>query len=88
VTNAENLMNTGLSSLTNLQASVGTVQNDITSANNQMSVEMNVLSTQIGNLENVNPFQAQTEVTNLQTQIETSYELTSQLSQLSLVKYL
>ena len=88
MTDAENLMNTGLSGLTNLQAGVGTVQNDITSANNQMSVELNVLSTQIGNLENVNPFEASTEVTNLQTQIETSYELTSQLSQLSLVKFL
>jgi flagellar hook-associated protein 3 FlgL len=88
VTNAETLVNSGNASLTSLGASVGTVQNDITSATNQMSVEMNVLSTQIGNLENVNPFEASTEVTNLQTEIETSYSLTSQLSQLSLVKYL
>ncbi len=88
MTNAENLLNTGLTALTNVQAGVGTAQSDITSANNQMSVEMNVLTTQIGNLEGVNPFDATTEVTNLQTQIETSYELTSQLSQLSLVKYL
>ncbi len=88
ITNAENLLNTGLTALTNVQADVGTAQSDITSANNQMSVEMNVLNTQIGNLEGVNPFEASTEVTNLQTQIETSYELTSQLSQLSLVKYL
>ena len=71
-----------------MQANVGVAQNDITSANNQMSVEMNVLNTQIGNLEGVNPFDAQTQVSNLQTQIETSYELTSQLEQLSLVKYL
>ena len=48
-----------------------------------MSVQMNVLSTQIGNLEDVNPYQASTQVTDLQTQIETAYELTSQLSQLS-----
>ncbi len=88
VTNAEDLLNTGLTALTNVQAGVGIAQNDITSANNQMSVQMNVLNTQIGNLEGVNPYDASTEVTNLQTQIETSYELTSQLSQLSLVKYL
>jgi flagellar hook-associated protein 3 FlgL len=88
VSNAENLMNTGLSGLTNIQASVGAAQDDITTANNQMSVEMSVLSTQIGNLENVNPYQASTEVTNLQTQLETAYSLTSQMSQLSLVKYL
>jgi flagellar hook-associated protein 3 FlgL len=87
-TNAENLLNAGTSGLTAIQTSVGSVQNDITSANSQMSVEMSVLSTQVGNLENVNPYEASTEVTNLQTQIETAYSLTSQLSQLSLVKYL
>lgn len=88
MTNAENLIDSGLSGLTSLQTSVGAAQNDITSANNEMSVQMSVLSTQIGNLENVNPYDASTEVTNLQTQIETAYELTAQLSQLSLVKYL
>lgn len=88
VSNAENLLNNGIAALTNVQANLGTSQNAITDANNQMTVEMNVLSTQIGNLEGVDPLQASTEVTNLQTQIETSYELTSQLSQLSLVKYL
>lgn len=87
-TNAENLLNAGISGLTSVQAGVGVTQSDITTANNQMSVELNVLSTQVGNLENVNPYEASTEVTNLQTQIETSYTLTSQLSQLSLVKYL
>ena len=85
---AESLLNAGISGLTNLQAGVGVVQSDITTANNQMTVELNVLSTQIGNLENVDPEEATTEVTNLQTQIETSFELTSQLSQLSLVKFL
>jgi flagellar hook-associated protein 3 FlgL len=88
ITNAETLLNSGVAGLTTVQANVGVAQNDITSANNQMSVEMNVLNTQIGNLEGVNPFDAQTQVSNLQTQIETSYELTSQLEQLSLVKYL
>jgi flagellar hook-associated protein 3 FlgL len=88
ITNAESLLNTGITGLTNVQSSVGVAQSAITSTNNQMSVEMNVLNTQIGNLEGVNPYDASTEVTNLQTQIETSYELTSQLSQMSLVKYL
>ncbi|TPV98887.1 MAG: hypothetical protein USCAAHI_01686 [Beijerinckiaceae bacterium] len=53
-----------------------------------MSVQMNILSTQIGNLENVNTYEVSTQITDLQTQIETSYSLTSQLQQLSLVKYL
>jgi flagellar hook-associated protein 3 FlgL len=88
VSNAESLVNAGMSSLTDIQSGVGTVQSEITSANDQISVQMNVLSTQIGNLEDVNTAEASIQVTDLQTQIETAYELTSQLSQLSLVKYL
>jgi hypothetical protein len=48
----------------------------------------NILSTQISNLENVNTYEVSTQITDLQSQIETSYSLTSQLQQLSLVKYL
>ena len=85
---ARNLLTSAISSLIDLQASVGLVQSDINDATNQMSLQMNILSTQIGNLESVNPYEITTRVTDLQTQIETSYSLTAQLQQLSLVKYL
>jgi flagellar hook-associated protein 3 FlgL len=49
---------------------------------------MNVLSTQISNLESVNTYEAATRVSELQTQLETSYSLTSQLHNLALVNYL
>jgi flagellar hook-associated protein 3 FlgL len=49
---------------------------------------MTILQTQIGNLDNVNSYQVATQISNLQTQIETSYELTAQLQNLSLSKYL
>jgi len=49
---------------------------------------MSILTTQISNLEDVNPYEASTQVTNLQTQIETAYSLTAQLQKLSLVNYL
>jgi flagellar hook-associated protein 3 FlgL len=49
---------------------------------------MNILGTQIGNLDNVNPYEVATRVNSLQTQIQTAYALTAQLQQLSLVKYL
>jgi flagellar hook-associated protein 3 FlgL len=57
-------------------------------ASDQMSLQMNLLSTQVGGLESVNTYEVATRITDLQTQIETSYSLTSQLQQLSLVKYL
>jgi flagellar hook-associated protein 3 FlgL len=53
-----------------------------------MSLQMNILSTQIGNLESVNTYEVSTRITDLQTQIETSYKLTADLQQLSLVHYL
>jgi flagellar hook-associated protein 3 FlgL len=85
---AQSLLTSAISGLTDLQANVGLVQSDITTATNQMSAQMNILSTQIGNLEDVNPYQVATQVSNLQTQIETAYSLTSQLQHLSLVQYL
>ena len=85
---ATTLLTSAIGSLTDLQAGVGEVQTSISNANNQMSLQMNVLSTQISNLESVNTYEASTRVSELQTQIETSYALTSQLQQLSLVKFL
>jgi len=85
---AQSLLTSAISNLTDLQANVGMVQTDVTNANNQMSVQSNILSTQIGNLESVNTYEVSTRITDLQTQIEDSYALTSQLAQLSLVKFL
>ena len=85
---ARGLLTSAISNLVEVQASTGMVQSDVSSASNQMSLQMNILSTQIGNLESVNSYEISTRVSDLQTQIETSYSLTSQLQQLSLVKYL
>jgi flagellar hook-associated protein 3 FlgL len=74
--------------LTNLQANVGMTQQRITYANDQMSLQMNIMAEQDGNLENVDPYQTATRVNNLTTQIETAYQLTSQIQNLSLAKFL
>jgi flagellar hook-associated protein 3 FlgL len=74
--------------LTNMQASIGVTQQRIASANDQMSVQMDILIAQDGSLENVNPYETATRVNNLTTQIETAYQLTAQLQNLSLAKYL
>ena len=85
---ATNLLTSAIGNLTNLRAGVGEVQSIVSNASNQMSLQMNVLSTQVSNLESVNPYEATTRVSELQTQIQTSYSLTAQLQQLSLVKFL
>jgi flagellar hook-associated protein 3 FlgL len=88
ISNATTLIQQGITGLTNLQTNLGLVQNDVTAANTQMSSQMNILSTQINNLESVDPYQASTQVTELQTQLETAYSLTSQIQKLSLVNYI
>jgi len=85
---AQSTMSKAINDLTDLQANVGTVQSSISSANDQMSLEMNYLTTQVNNLESVDPAEASTRVTALQTQIETAYSLTAQLHSMSLVNYL
>jgi len=88
VAKAQTLISNAITDLTNLQASVGTVQSAITSSNTQMSAQLTILKTQVGNMESADAYGAATRVSNLQTQIETAYSLTSQLKQLSLVNYL
>lgn len=85
---AEKLLTGAIGNLTDVHAGVGAAQSSVTNASNQMSLQMNILSTQVSNLESVNTYEVATRVTELQTQIETSYSLTSQLTQLSLVKFL
>lgn len=87
-TTATALVQKAITGLTSMQVSVGLVQSNVSNATDQMSVQMSILTTQISNLEDVNPYEASTQVTNLQTQIETAYSLTAQLQKLSLVNYL
>ncbi|TAL78632.1 MAG: flagellar hook-associated family protein [Beijerinckiaceae bacterium] len=87
-TTATALVQKAITGLTNMQTSVGLVQSNVSNATDQMSVQMSILTTQINNLEDVDPYEASTQVTNLQTQIETAYSLTAQLQKLSLVNYL
>ena len=46
------------------------------------------IQTQIGNLDNVNTSAVATQISQLSTQLETAYQLTSQISRLSLAQYI
>lgn len=88
VNQAVTTVKSAISDLTNIQGGVGLVQNQIVNANDTMSLRMNYLTSQVNTLESVDPAEASTRMTALQTQIETAYSLTSQLHKLSLVNYL
>lgn len=85
---ASSLINQGISGLTQMQANVGIMQSDVSNANQMMSIQQNFFQTQIGSMENVDQTQTATQVNSLTTQIETAYQLTAKLQQLSLAQYL
>jgi flagellar hook-associated protein 3 FlgL len=85
---ATKYIQSGVSKVTQLQAGVGSMQSALASASQTMSAQKDLLNTQIGALENVDPTEAAARVNSLMTQIETAYSLTAQLRNLSLAKYL
>lgn len=85
---AQRLIGAATTDLTAAQAGVGVTQAAITQANDSMATQMDVMSTSLGALENIDPYEASTRVTNLQTQLQASYQLTAQLHSLSLLNYL
>lgn len=76
---------TGLNSM---QARLGTVQEKLEKADERMGLQKTILDEKIVNLEAVDPAEAKIRVDQLTTQIQTSYSLTAQLRQLSLINYL
>ena len=87
-TTASSLISQAVTSLTATEATVGSAQASVTDANNAMSAQSTILQTQIDGLDEVNSYSIATQVSSLTTQIQTAYELTAQLQQLSLSKYL
>jgi flagellar hook-associated protein 3 FlgL len=87
-TTAGTLVREAIDGLTDLRAEVGTVQSDVESASEQISLQMSFLSTHVANLTNVDTYEVSSRLMELQTQLEASYSLTAQLRQLSLVHYL
>ncbi len=88
VSTAQKLVASGISGLADAQSNVGIVQATVTSANAQIDAKVEVLKTSVSNLDSVDPYALSSQVTALQTQLESSYSLTNRLQQLSLVNYL
>jgi flagellar hook-associated protein 3 FlgL len=53
-----------------------------------MSIQVDILATQVVALESIDPNEAATRVTQLLTQVETSYALTARIMGLSILNYL
>ena len=71
-----------------LQATTGIAEKRVTDASDRLKVQSDLFEKQIGNLINVDPYEAATRVNDLLSHIETSYALTARIQQLSILNYI
>jgi flagellar hook-associated protein 3 FlgL len=88
VDEATRLIGEAVPGLATLQAQLGNSQERLTKANEKIERQVSVLNERIANMEAVDPYEAQVRVNELKTRIETSYELTVRVQNLSLLNYL
>ena len=74
--------------VTDLQSRMGISQQRVGDATKRMSIQSDILTTQVNAIEGVDPNEAATRVNELLTQIETSYALTARIMGLSILNYL
>lgn len=77
-----------ITDFSNQQGYVGVAQQKINQANDRMSMQIDLFSKTINDLEGIDPYEASTQVSGLMAQIELSYSLTARMQQMSLLKYL
>jgi flagellar hook-associated protein 3 FlgL len=85
---ASRLAGEAIQDLSGIQARLGTSAARVTAANSRMSAQIDIINSQIDNLEQVDPFEAATRVTTLMTQLETAYSLTARVQRLTILNYL
>jgi flagellar hook-associated protein 3 FlgL len=85
---AQSVMTAASNDLTDVGATIGTMQSAVKQANSNISLQQDTLNTQINASEAVNPYQAATQLTNLTNQLQVAYSLTAQIQKLSLVNFL
>lgn len=74
--------------MTRQQASLGGVQQRVSDANDRLGAAVDLMTTHLASIENVDPYEASTRLSTLTTQLETTYAVTARLSKLSLINYL
>ena len=85
---AISLVGEAISGLTGLQSSTGLAQQRLSEASDRLNTQLDLYERHLGSMLEVDPYEAQTRISNLQTSIETSYALTARLQQLSLLKFI
>jgi len=82
------LVGEALSNIAELQSQTGVIEKRVKDASDRIKTQTELFEKHILDVEGVDPYEASSRVSNLLTQIETSYALTARLQQLSLLKFL
>lgn len=85
---ASNLANNGRFGVIGVVARLGTAQQQVTSANDQLAAQGQIITNRLNKLENADPYAAATTANTLATQLQASYAVTARIQQLSIVKYI
>ena len=88
IASATALVSNAIAGLTSTEAVVGESQSAVSDADDRMSSQIDYLTSQSQALVAVDPSELSIRIDGLKTQIQASYEITSELQQLSLVDYL
>jgi flagellar hook-associated protein 3 FlgL len=82
------LVTEAILSLADLQARTGIIEKRVSDASDRLNVQIDLFERQLGNMLIVDPYEAQTRVSELLNHIEISYALTGRLQQLSLLRFI
>jgi len=88
VKRALELVAEGVAEIADQQSQTGIAQKRVESASSRLEMQIDLFESTIQGMESVDPYEAATRVSALQTQIETSYALTARIQQLSLLRFL
>lgn len=81
-------VNEAIQDLGELQSMLGTTEQRVKDASDRMTLQLDIMNTQVRSLEGIDPNEAATRVNQLLVQIETSYALTARIMGLSILDYL
>ena len=85
---SSSLLARSASDLAKSEAGLGVAQSEIRAATTSMQSQATIIQAQIAGYEQADPYVTATSISVLTTRLQSAYQLTAQLQQLSLVKYL
>lgn len=81
-------INKAILGLTATQAQLGAIEERVKVSSERLTIQRDIMVKQIHAFENVDPYEANVRVTDLTTQLDTSYALTVRIQQLNILKYM